>query len=396
MSTRRATITLLAAFVAAAPACKKKDQPPGATGSGSAAAGPAAAGSAAAGSAAPKHHTPRTPAKAGTIKPIATDHTLAIAVAKTPTWVEGDFACYQAGIGFDPTAHAMDTFAQIKPDLPAALGAAHFDLEHDLLAIGGMSCPSDLCIYAAVKLSGVDQGKQLVEHLLPGPLEKVDDSHFVAKIQGPTGPRAIHVHLVPLDWDGVDVPDDARARRLRTATHVLFLSAAAADQAAPDPFSLLAPAADATTRLHALEALAADPRGRCAIGEIARSADFRPGYDLEGARFVVLNPPKTDDDEVAKMMSAQHGLDVEIALDLSKAPSKAEVDGWVAQARSWFDGVVAQTPAPPQIASMLRLFLESAFTYKIDDHRVLLSWKTSRIPRSQLEAMDSQLSGMFH
>jgi len=387
MLTRRAALTLLATVVVAAPACKQKDKTP---------PGSASAGSGSAVASAPKHHTPPPPAKAGTIKPIATDHTLAIAVGKTPTWVEGDFACYQAGIGFDPNAHTIDTFAQIKPDLPAALGAAHFDLEHDLLAIGGMSCPSDMCIYAAVKLSGNDQGKQLLDGLMPGQIEQVADGHYVAKIQGPTGPRAIHIQLIPLDWAGVDVPDDSRAQRLRTATHVMFVSAAPADKPVPDPFTLLAAPDEATTRLEKLEALASDPRGRCVVGEIAKSAGFQPGYDLEGARFVVLNPPRTDDDELAKIMSAQHGLDVEVALDLSKAPTRAEVDGWVAQARTWFDGVVAQTPAPPQLATMLRVFVESAFSYKIDDHRVVMSWKTDRIPRAQLEAIDSQLSGMFH
>ena len=80
------------------------------------------------------------------------------------------------------------------------------------------------------------------------------------------------------------------------------------------------------------------------------------------------------------MMSAQHGLDVEVALDLSKAPSKAEVDGWVAQARSWFDGDRRPDPGAAADRQHVRLFLESAFTYKIDDHRVLLSWKTARDP----------------
>ena len=83
-------------------------------------------------------------------------------------------------------------------------------------------------------------------------------------------------------------------------------------------------------------------------------------------------------------------LDVELALDLSKPASKADVEGWVTSARASIDGM-AQATASPELVRILRMFIESAFSYAIDGKRVSLSWKTERVPRAQIEQMDADL-----
>ncbi|MCE9579657.1 MAG: hypothetical protein K8W52_41445 [Deltaproteobacteria bacterium] len=398
----RKSIVVAACLVAAA-GCKKSDG--GGSGSsagpaagasagsapGSASAGSAIAGVGATAGAADAFAKPAPPPKAGTIRPVATGKSIGLMVAKQPTWVEGDFACYLAGISMQPGTHAADVLNNVKPGIGDAFAGAGVDLDTEIQAVGGMSCAASMCIYAAMTLDDEAQGKRLLEALFPaGQLTTAKDGHQVATVQGPNGKREIHLRFIPLDWNGVVVPDDERPQRLRKATHLLFLSADDAGKPVVDPFTLVAAPDEARARLAALEGLATDPRGRCVEGVIAKSASFRPGFDLEGAQFLAATPPRAAGDAVAEMMSASRGLDLEIALDLSKAASKADVEGWVGEARSWFDNM-AQAAASPEIAGMLRLFIESSFNYKIDGKRVTMSWKTERVPRAQLEKMDADL-----
>lgn len=393
---------VVAACLGAAAGCKKSDDGAGsAAGSGAAsnAAGSAVAGSGAGSTiagvasagAADAFAKPAPPPRAGSLRPVATGKSIGIMVAKQATWVEGDFACYLAGISFQPGTRAADVLNGVKPGIGEAFAAAGVDLDTDIQAVGGMTCPASMCIYAAMTLDDDAQGKKLLDGLFPaGQLTTAKDGHQIATVQGPTGNREIHLRFIPLDWNGVTVPADERTQRLRKATHVVFLSADDAGKPVVDPFTLVASPDEARARLTALEGLATDPRGRCVEGVIAKSASFRPGFDLEGAQFLAATPPKASSDAVAEMMSAARGLDLEIALDLSKPASKADVEGWVGEARGWFDNM-AQATASPQLAQMLRVFVEASFSYKIVDKRVTLSWKTERVPRAQLEKMDADL-----
>lgn len=379
-----------ACLVTVAAGCKKNvDAPPAAE----APAGPGPSGGpgpAAAAVAAVVAAKPAAPPAPGSIRPIATGKGLAILVAKAPTWVEGDFACFAAGVTLQPGAHAIDTFEKVKPGIGAAFTAAGLSFDDDIGVIGGLSCPASMCIYATVTLHDLDQPKKLLDKLLPGGVTVAPDGQLVATIAGPKGPREIRVRILPLDWGGVVVPDGERGARVRKNTHVLFVSADDAGKPPVDPLALISSAADGRAQLAKLEALADDPRDRCVEGVLTRSANFRPGFDLEGASFLAATPPRTADDAVAESMSASRGLDLEVALDLSKPATEADVDGWVATARQWFDGI-AQTTGSPEIVGLLRVFVESAFAPKLDGKRVILSWKTARVPRARIEQMDADL-----
>ncbi len=336
-----------------------------------------------------------TPGRPGMIRPVVTAGGATLAPGKKPIWFEASMACYASAITMDGTARPIDPIEKARPGLGAALAAASFDFDKDLLTVGMADCGSGMCLFFGLVLKDDSQGRRLVESVLGRPPDEIEPGHFVTKLAAPAGERAIHLRFLPIDWQGLALPEDPRAGELRRASHVLFLFADAASATVPDPLSLLAEPAAAQKRLGEIESLATDRRGRCAIGELPPVAGVRPGFDLTGGGFIAVTPPRVAEDHLAGMIGAARSLDLEIRLDLSRTPKNADVDGWVAQGRQAFDSMAAGTPAPPALVQLIRVVLEKALAYRIGDRHVVFSWHTSRVPRESLDAAEVELKKMM-
>src|SRR6187401_1387782 len=257
-----------AALALAALAAVACDRPDSTAGSGTSTAAPQLAQPPAA-----------TPGQAGMARPVITASGATLAAGKKPLWVELDLACYVAAITMDGQARPLDPNEKVRPGLSAALSAAGFDFENDLMTVGMTECGSGLCLYLGMALKDEAQMRALVTGVLGSPPEVVDPKHFVIRFQGPAGERAVHLRFLPIDWQGLALPEEPRARRLRRASHLLFVFADAASAPVPDPLALLAEPLAAQKRVGEIEALATDRRGRCAIGELPAMPGIRPGFD---------------------------------------------------------------------------------------------------------------------
>jgi len=328
-------------------------------------------------------------------RPVITAGGATMATAAKPFWFEIDLGCYVAAITMNGDARAIDPIEKVKPGIAAALAAAHFDFEQDLLTASILDCGSGLCMYFAVAMKDAAQPRALVTSILGAPPEEPEPNHFVSKFQGPVGERAVHLRFLPIDWQGLSLPDDPRASRLRRATHVVFVFADASSAPVPDPLALLAEPAVAQKRVGEIEALATDRRGRCAIGELPAMAAIRPGFDLTGGAFIAVTPPRVAEDQLAALIGASRSFDLEIRLDLSKTPTAADVEGWIEQARQAFNAMAAGTPAPPGLVELIRVILEKALATRIGDGHLFLSWHTSRVPKESLDAAEQQLKQMM-
>lgn len=380
----RCTAAALALAIAVASACGKSDESAPTPSKGEAAPSAPLAPPPAA-----------TPGRPGMIRPVVTAGGATLAPGKKPVWFELSLACYVAAITMNGDARPIDPIEQARPGIAAALAAAGFDFDKDLLTIGMTDCGSGLCLYFGVAMKDLAQMRTLVAGVGGAPPDEPEPGHFVMRLQGPAGPRAVHLRFLPVDWEGLALPDDPRARELRRASHVLFVSADAADAPVPDPFSLLAEPAAAQKRIGEIESLATDRRGRCAIGELPPVAGFRPGFDLTGGGFIAVTPPRVAEDQLAALIGASRSLDLEIRLDLSKTPSQADLDGWVAQGRQAFDAMASGTPAPPALIALIRVVLEKALAYRIGEGHVVFSWHTSRVPKESLDAAEVELKKMM-
>jgi hypothetical protein len=336
-----------------------------------------------------------TDGRPGMIRPTVTPGGVTLAAGVKAWWFELDFACYLAGVTMNGTTRAIEPIENVRPGTGAILTAAGFDFDKDLLSVGAMDCGEGLCLHFGVKVKDAAQIRALMTGLFGPDVQQPEPDHYRASIQGPAGERAIHLRFLPIDWDQLALPADPRAERLRAATHLVFMTADAASAAVPDPFSLVAAPSAVQSRLAAIEALAPDRRGRCAIGEVPAASGFRPGFDLTGGRFIVVTPPRAPDDALASMVGTARSLDLEIQFDLSKTPTAADVDGWIEQGRQYFNGIAAGTPAPPALVDLMRLVVEKALSYKIGDKQLVLSWHTARVPRSALESAETALQELM-
>lgn len=378
-------VAALAVAVLAAAACGKSDP-----------AGEAKGKAPAASPASPLAPVPvATPGKPGMIRPVITAGGATLTAAARPFWFEVDLACYVAAITMNGEARPIDPIEKVKPGIAAALAAAGFDFEKDLVTVSMTGCGSGLCMYFGVAMKDAAQMRTLVSGVLGSPPEEPEPGHFVTRFQAPAGERAVHLRFLPIDWEGLALPDDPRARQVRRATHVLFVFADAATAPVADPLSLLAEPVAAQKRVGEIESLAADRRGRCAIGELPAAADIRPGFDLTGGAFIAVTPPRVAEDQLAALIGASRSLDLEVRLDLSRTPTTADVEGWLAQARQAFTAMASGTPAPPALIELIRVVLEKALAYRIGDGHLFLSWHTSRVPKESLDAAEQQLKQMM-
>ncbi len=336
-----------------------------------------------------------TPGRPGMIRPVVTAGGATFVAAAKPFWFEIDLGCYVAAVTMNGEARAIDPIEKVKPGIAAALTAAGFDFEKDLVTVSMADCGSGLCMYFGMVMKDAAQMRGLVTGVLGSPPEEPEPDHFVTRIQGPAGERAIHLRFLPIDWQGLALPDEPRNARLRRATHVLFVFADAASAPVPDPLAILGEPALAQKRVGEIESLATDRRGRCAIGELPAMAAIRPGFDLTGGAFIAVAPPRVAEDQLAALIGASRSFDLEIRLDLSKTPTTADVEGWIEQGRQAFNALAAGTPAPPALVELIRVVIEKALAYRVGDGHLFLSWHTSRVPKESLDAAEQQLKQMM-
>ena len=344
---------------------------------------------------------PTSDVKGLAVSPVVTRSITFVVPKDAPTWAEMSFPCYAAGAtmgggGSKPS----DAFNGVSPLIPLAMSAANISLDTDVAAIGGFSCGEGPCIYIAAKLATPEKIKDALA-LVPGAkVEDHGDNHYSFGAPGAQGKREIHVRVVPIKWGGGSLPQDPWNTWQATATHVIFLSGLMGD-AGVDPLTMLADAAGAAARVKETEAVAANPGGRCAVGSVGPN-DFKPGFKLDKARFVMALPTGTPD-PMTKLLESDRTLDVEVELTLTPAPKDSDVKKWIAEGKAWMAEIAApikmqfagQGPAVDAMIDMFALIGERGFKTSITGQNLLLSWRTDRVPQSDLDAIEAKLQGVM-
>jgi hypothetical protein len=385
---RKTSILAFAAIVAAG-ACGKKDSksPPGAASSGTA----ATAGSAAT-------PPPAAPITGPSITPTVTSSITFVTPREPTTWVEMSFPCYRAAVELQAGSKASSAFFQASPLVEPALRAADIDLERDVAAIGGWDCGGGPCLYAAVTLRHPEKIADMVKTIPNVTPKEVAPGHFAFDAAGASGPRSIHIRVVPLQWTA-KAPTDPWSAEMAKATHVIFLGGVLGKGKDVDPFAVMADAAAAPARVRDAEGVLGDARERCVVGTVG-AHDFQPGYKLDRARFALAVPTGAGD-PLSRLLDSKRSLDAEVELTLSPAPSEADVNRWIAAARAWV-GQMAEPirmqfagsgPLADAYLDMMALVGTRGFTHQRKDKALVLSWRTDRVREADISALEHELEG---
>lgn len=375
--------------LALAGACsKKREAPPAATGSGSAKAeAPAAA--------------PIKKIDGPSVTPVQT-RAVAFVVPRPDTkwWGELNFSCYRAAMSLSGTRTAGEAFENLSPTVPGAMAAGGIDLGRDLAALGGFDCGDTPCIYAVAALAHPEKMSEVLAKLLPqSPPKTVAPGHYTLETAGMTGPRTIHVRVVPLQWTTVPSGDPWNAEAAR-ATHVVFIGGVDGKNMDVDPLTRLADAKAARASVEDAEAVLSDAKGRCIVGKVGATG-FQPGFELDRARFA-LAAPSGKSDPLMAMLESQRTLELVVDLELTPAAKEADVKKWTAQGRAWMGNIAA--PLRVQFAGnpmldvyfdMLAVLGERGFKHELKDKTLRLSWRTDRVPRTDLDALEARFQALL-
>lgn len=329
------------------------------------------------------------------VTPVVT-RTLTFVVPKDDvTWMEWSFPCYAAAATMSSGGRAAAAIEGVSPFIPQAMAAAGVDLEQDLVAMGGFACGEVPCIYLAVRLREPARVKDALA-VIPG-VEVADrgGGHYSFAAGGASGPREIHVRVLPVRWTGGKVPADPWTSWQTRATHVVFLGGLMAGGGDVDPLTAMLPAAEARAKVAATEGLVADPRGRCVVGTIGRQVDLKPGFTLERGRFAMAAPTGKAD-ALTRLMGSQRSLDAEVELTLAPPPTDADVARWVAETRAWaaeIAGPVRQQyaaagPAVDVVFDMIGALVDHGFRSQVKGSALSLSWRTDRVPADSLVELE--------
>ena len=330
------------------------------------------------------------------VTPIATT-SLTFAVPRDDvTWVEMSFPCYAAAstMSSGGAGHPGAPIASVSPLVPVVMGAAGIDLDKDLLAIGGFACGDKPCLYIAAHLATPEKMKAGLD-LIPG-VDVTDHGggHYSFAAGGASGPRDIHVRVVPVRWPGGKVAPDRWTSTQLAATHVIFLGGLFGGGDV-DPLPLLQEPVAAAAKVKAVEGLVDDARGRCAIGTVAKQEAFKPGFDLDRARFV-LALPAGKPDALTRLMASDRSVDLEAELTMTPAPTDADLARWTAESRSWIKEIAdpvraqfaGQGPVVEMVFEMVRILVEHGYRPTIAGNELTLSWRTDRVPPGALADLE--------
>jgi hypothetical protein len=143
-----------------------------------------------------------------------------------------------------------------------------------------------------------------------------------------------------------------------------------------------------------------DARDRCIVGRVGPT-DFQPGFKLDRARFAMAAPSGKGDPLMA-LLDSQRTLDLTVELTLSPAAKDADAKKWIAQGRAWMGNIAA--PIRAQFAGnpmldvyldMLALLGERGFKYELKDKALRFSWRTDRVPATDLDALEKRFQAMM-
>jgi hypothetical protein len=164
---------------------------------------------------------------------------------------------------------------------------------------------------------------------------------------------------------------------------------------------MLADAATGLAKVRATESLATNPSGRCVVGTVGPN-DFKPGFKLDKARFVMA-APSGKADPLTRLLDSDRTLDVEVELTLSPAPKDSNVKAWIEESKQFLAGIAA--PIRMQFASqgemvdmmveMFSLIGERGFKPTITGQNLVLSWRTDRVPQAELDALERKFQSVL-
>lgn len=383
---------VVAALAFALAACGKKQDKPGA---GSAAAAAAVT---------PAAEAPPKPKIDGpAVAPVVTKSIAFVVPKQLSFWGELSFPCYRAVMSLTGTRTPGEAFENLSPLVKPAMAAAGIDLGRDMAAIGGFECNGSPCFYVAAALAQPEKMGDVLKALLPASTPKDHGKgHYSVDTPGTSGTRTIHVRVVPIQWPA-KLPADAWSQEAAKATHVVFIGGVDGKNADVDPLTLLADAPTALAHVQDAEGVLADPNGRCLVGRVG-PRDFQPGYKLDAARVGLAAPAAGAGrpDPLMTMIGSQRTLDLQVELVLSPAPKPADVSGWIAAGRQWASNIA--TPIRAQFAGapmvdvmfdMLVLLGERGFRHEVKGNALRFSWRTDRVPRGDLDALEARLQAVM-
>lgn len=334
------------------------------------------------------------------VTPVQTKSIAFVVPKASKFWGEMNFACYRAAMSLTGTKTAGEAFEKLSPNVPAAMATADIDLGRDMAAIGGFECGGSPCLYVAARLTKPERMPDVLAKLVPAAQPKtVAPGHYTLDTPGSTGTRTIHVRVVPLQWKQKP-SGDAWNTESGQATHVVFIGGVDGKNVDLDPLPLLADDATALAHVQDAEGVVADARGRCIIGRVGK-AGFQPGFELERARFAMAAPPGKDDALMA-LLASQRTLELTVELTLTPAPKDANARAWIAQGKQWMSGIAAPmraqfagNPMLDAYIEMLALLGERGFKYEIADQALRFSWRTDRVPRGELDALEKRFGALL-
>ncbi|MBV8757944.1 MAG: hypothetical protein JO257_11730 [Deltaproteobacteria bacterium] len=394
-------ISRVLVVIAALAACKGKDATkvtdkaaPNGTATGLAATAPGKGDVALVDHAQPKIDGP-------SVTPVVTGSITFVVPKDATWWGEMTFACYAAAINLQPGQSVATPFTQLSPTVAPAMSAAGIDLEHDIAAVGAWGTADEPSFYIALNFQHPDRLKTMLEQLAPGaPLKEISKTHYVLSTAGVAGNREIHVILAPIAWPA-KVPGDKWSTEAAKATHIVFFGGLFGKGTSVDPLAQLSDAASAPARVKDTEAVLTDARGRCVTGFVNKT-DFQPGYKLDHARFGFAGPEGAGD-PLTNLLGSHRTLELAVELTLSPAPTDATVQGWIDQAKQWVRATVepikmqfaGQGPAVDVLFDLAGLLGNKGFKYTLKDKVLTLTWRTDRIPASDLTTYEKRLEAVL-
>ena len=379
--------TRVLVVVAALAACKGKGNDGGKTVQTGSAAGPAAA----------SVDHPVTKVDGPAVAPAITGSITFVVPKDASWWGEMAFPCYAAAINLQPGSSAAAPFTQLSPTVAPAMAAADIDLEHDVAAVGAYATTDEPTFYAAINFRHPDRLKAMLEALAPGaPLKEVSKTHYVVTTPGAAGDREIHVLVYPIQWPA-KVLGDRWSTDSAKATHVVFFTGLFGSGTQVDPLAQLADPATALAKTKDVEGVLSDARGRCITG-FAGAHDFQPGYKLEHARFGFAGPEGAGD-PLTNLLGSHRTLELAVELTLSPAPTEQVVTGWIDQAKAFVGATLepikaqfaGQGPAVDVLWDLAGLLGNKGFRHTLKDKTLTLTWRTDRIPQSDLTTYEKRL-----
>lgn len=340
------------------------------------------------------------------VTPAITNSVTFVVPKESAWWGELQFSCYRAVMSLTGKTSAGEAFEKIGPTVPEAMKAGGIDLGRDLAGIGMFECKGSPCIYVAAALAQPAKMADVLAKLVPAsPPKTVAPGHYTFETPStvnPSGKRTIHVRVVPLDWSAVKPPDDAWSKEAARATHVVFIGGVDGQDNDVDPVTLLADAPTAAAHVKEAESVLDDTHNRCAAALVA-ARDFQPGVKLSRGRFAMAAPVATKPDALMSMLGSRKSLGVEVELVLDPPPTDAKAKEWIAMGKMFLSNIGAnvrgqfagQGDLMEVYFDMLSLIGEKAFVHSVKDSSLRLSWRTDRIPKPELQAVESRLEGLL-